>query len=198
MSPVTKESVEDLIAKLCTTSPTTEVQECLRIYEYGKTLQQLEKDFNKIRKAVIQDTLIHLGMYSQQDNLKPELINNLICRIQNLLPENCSICNLTYAISVDDKPLLPCSKCGQDVHKNCFLNNLGLDSELNSSEIKSIINPHNLPGVHYLCPACEEIAIPKQSPDRKLSNRPQDEPIQTTSQSSTSQKLTHRSKTRYP
>lgn len=47
-------------------------------------------------------------------------------------------------------------QCGQEVHKECFLNMLNLSPDTNEINI----NPLGIPGVHYLCPACELSTVP--------------------------------------
>ena len=57
---------------------------------------------------------------------------------------------------LDDMPFLACNICGQEVHKPCFMVLLGIVSDTEAADI----NPHNLPGIHYLCKECENQSIP--------------------------------------
>ena len=70
---------------------------------------------------------------------------------------------MKYKFSIGDKPFLACNLCGQEVHKQCFLILLGIDAD---SEVN--INPHNIPGIHYLCQACETRLIPQKQNDTPL------------------------------
>ena len=114
------EIVDDVIAELCAGAPSHEIRKCLRLYEYGKTVRQLEKTFVQCSKQTIEDTLAYLEVTNQKDYVKPANINNLICRIQNLLPDTCSICKEKYRVKIGDTPLLSCAICGQEVHKSCI------------------------------------------------------------------------------
>ena len=39
--------IDDLIAQLCMDAPSDPVKFCLRLYQHGKSLAQLEKDFER-------------------------------------------------------------------------------------------------------------------------------------------------------
>ena len=55
------------------------------------------------------------------DKNKKALAHLIICKIQNLLPDNCSVCNCQYRISLHESTILECVVCGQGVHKSCWL-----------------------------------------------------------------------------
>ena len=60
---------------------------------------------------------------------------------------------------------MPCAHCYQSSHKECVANlintNLFNDPVEHPSEnqVKALINPFNIPGVHYLCKACDNRII---------------------------------------
>ena len=39
--------IDDLIAQLCLDAPSDPIKFCLRLYQHGKSLAQLEKDFER-------------------------------------------------------------------------------------------------------------------------------------------------------
>ena len=163
------ESAQNLIAELCISAPSDEVKQCLRTYEYGKTLAQLEKDFNKFRKNVLESTLTYLKVENQEQFVKPANINSLICRLQNLLPDECSICKEAYCIKIDDIPLLACAFCGQEVHRECYLQLLGATTmDYDTKSFQKVFNPLNLPGLHYVCKPCELVKIPQDDCGKKI------------------------------
>ena len=162
------ESVQNLIAELCVSAPSEDIKQCLRTYKYGKTLSQLEKDFNKFRKNILESTLSYLKVENQEQFIKSANTNSLICRLQNLLPEECILCKETYCIKTDDAPLLVCAFCGQEVHRKCYLQLLGASTtDYNTHSFHQAFNPLNLPGLHYVCKPCELIKIPQDNCGRK-------------------------------
>ena len=87
------------------------------------------------------------------------MIQRIICKVQNLLPDTCQICNCTYVSKISDSPLLACELCGQEVHKKCFLAKIGV-TPLDNCDVFKIINPLQLPGIHYFCQECEKEVVP--------------------------------------
>ena len=53
---------------------------------------------------------------------KTQLSPLILCRLQNLLPDGCGICNKRYSVKIEESPLLECSICGQGVHEECWSN----------------------------------------------------------------------------
>ena len=146
-----QEDVNSVIGELCLLAPTDDIKRCIKTYQYGKDLDRLRKDFNGFTKPILEDTLSFLQIPDQKDYLKSSNVHNLICRIQNLLPERCSICNESYCVRLEDNPLLQCVMCGQDVHRQCFLLQLGaVDPNMDSDSLSSIINPHKIKNLYYL------------------------------------------------
>lgn len=161
--------IDDLIADLCLKAPNEDVKFCLRSYHAGRTLKQIERDINRYKKDILVATSIFLRIpnSAQLKKTKEELSHLILCRIQNLLPDNCNICSNRYRIELEDAPLLECAICGQGVHEKCWLNLLNIDNTSDRNMIvNKYINPLNLPGIHYLCSVCEDDTIPKGT-DRK-------------------------------
>ena len=114
--------------------------------------------FNARSKADIIATLRFLGVDRDLDALlKPDCLHQLVYRIQNLLPEECGICNESYVVKIADPCLLSCSVCGHEAHHKCYQ---PLLQAANNEEIALIKKSLGAPGFHFLCHSCEEDHIP--------------------------------------
>ena len=165
--------IAELIAELCLSAPSEPIKFCLRLYQYGKSLPHLEKDFRKQKRDVLRDTAEYLNIPGFMDKTKDTLAHLVICRIQNLLPDDCNICKARYKINRSDKPLLECSICGQGVHTACFVE-IARAMQINrtvstvdefkwdAENFKSVFNPLKLPGLFYICEACQPNIIPSE------------------------------------
>ena len=128
----------------------------------------MEKDFNRQPKNVLLSTLAYLHVENQDQFLKASNITSLICRIQNLLPDECSICHNTYCFKIDDIPLLACVFCGQEVHRKCYLHLIGsTNPDCDADSFQKAYNPLNIPGLHYSCKPCELLKIPQEDSGKK-------------------------------
>lgn len=157
-------SAEDIMAGLCANAPTTDVRDCLRLYNLGNTSNQHKTAFNKCQKSLLVTTLDYLKKPGQDQFNKSTCVNNLICRVQNLLPDDCNVCEQQYCVRPDDVPLLSCEVCGQGSHDDCILNQFGIPPEeqdvFGPADAVSKLNLSGFPGLHYLCGACEDRLIP--------------------------------------
>ena len=147
-----------ILASLCAHAPDYEVRDCLRKYSTEFSLKRQKSTFNSVTKSVLIKTAEYLHISTGKLN-KPDIIHLLICKIQNLLPDICQICKTSYVCNINDPPFLPCSLCGQEVHRDCLLAKLGLTS-VDGANIDKLINPFELPGFHYFCGECEKATIP--------------------------------------
>ena len=70
-------------------------------------------------------------------------------------------------------PPLECAICGQGVHEERWLNLLSVVSSASeyisnkNNVIRKCVNPFKLPGIFYICAACEERTIPKEEQAKK-------------------------------
>ena len=110
-----------------------------------------------------------LNICNFESKTKKPLAQLIICRIQNLLPENCTICSERYRISINEEPLLDCAICGQGVHKSCWTtlatamaNDINDLTDLNAKSFKDLFNPLKLPGLYYICDMCKVTTIPNE------------------------------------
>ena len=162
--------IEDLIAELCLNTSSDPIKFCLRKYKYGKSVQDIENNIFKERHDTLKATANFLRVSNFNDKNKRPLSHLIVCKIQNLLPDNCSICDRRYRISLEEDPILECSVCGQGVHKPCWLNlaaissnNTDISDTIDSDAFKILYNPLNLPGLFFVCHACQPNTIPSDS-----------------------------------
>ena len=156
----------DILANLCAFAPDTEIRDCLRRYQPGKNVIQLRSAFNRDTKIIVTNTLEYLGVTANwNEYMKPECVDKLIYRIKNLQPKICEYCNDTYTVDKDASTLLPCHRCGQDVHRTCLLNILKVDNQdMIEADVRKMLNPFGIPSLHHLCKECEGYMNTKDMP----------------------------------
>ena len=183
--PVTADSKKSVLAALCTGAPSSEIRDCLRCYDSSKSTAQIERKMNGISAPNLISTMTYLGVPGQECYVKSAIIRNLVCRIENLLPDMCFLCDREYTIAKDEVPLLKCASCGQGIHSPCLLQLLEVPPEHHDSfgpdEIQKKINPFNLPGFFYICSCCEKEKIPSDDNGKKKSHANRDESLNHTS-----------------
>ena len=163
--------IEDLIAELCLTAPSDPVKFCLRLYQYGKQLSTIESDIFAQSKTTLIETAEYLLISFNDTVTKKILAHDILCRIQNLLPDNCNLCNQRYRIKLNEKPILECEVCYQGVHTSCWTELIHAKSaqihslQLDHLNIRQQINPLNIPGMHYMCQACEHVTFSLDDPE---------------------------------
>ena len=152
-----EDTSENVLAKLCQEAPNITIRNLLRFYNTKKSTKDIRAKMNSCSKDDLVMALDYLGVSNQNIYLKESVTHNLICRIENLLPDKCGICEQIYCINKDEPTFLPCKKCGQEAHRECYQSIL---SSNNIEDIPAIIAA--IPGIHYLCPTCEQVTIPEQ------------------------------------
>ena len=156
---------KDIIAELCVGAPSDSVRNCLRKYDPTRSAWQIEKDIKKDKKEVLVDTLSYLGMPGMNQYRHDALPHELVCRVQNLLPDTCNLCKQNYCIKIEDKPILSCVKCGQGCHNSCVLQLIGkTNNDLNESNNfgEDLVNPYATLGLFYVCGGCQGETIPNK------------------------------------
>ena len=183
-SIITEDVVQTVIAELVANAPSTEVKNCLKTYQFGKTVSQLKSAFTLINKSVLVNTLAYLNVTGQNEYVKTTNVDIIVCRIQNLLPDTCGICKDVYCSKNSDSILLSCSYCGQEIHHECLqkliipppLENGGPVAkleEMSKNEVLAKINPFGIPGMMYTCQACiySHVPNPEAGLKKKGSNK---------------------------
>lgn len=166
----------DIIANLSVNAPDHAIRDCIRKYNPRNTTTQHEKCFggSSVKKEVLISTLLYLGTNANGSFKKPALVSMLIRRIQTLLPDTCAFCKQEYTVGPQELPLLTCRLCSQGSHDECvrsYIKNAtgqNLDDKTSRADtqnvIKAFINPHDLPGLHYICHICESSKFPESLP----------------------------------
>jgi hypothetical protein len=150
-SPDFADTSANVLAKLCQESPSTTIRNLLRLYNPKKNTKDIRAKLNSCSKDDLVMALDYLGVSNQVIYIKESVAHNLICRIENLLPDKCGICEQIYCTN------LPCKKCGQEAHRECVQD---ITSSNQIEDIPAIMAA--IPGLHYLCPTCEIATIPEQ------------------------------------
>ena len=147
-----KEILETVIAELCSSAPNEDVKNCIRCYEHGFQIKRIIQDLMKNKKEKLEKTFEYLKRPNEvMPKTKPIIAHNIVCRIQNYLPETCDACKQTYRTMLANKHLLACAKCGQEMHHPCLLAKLQVTDvdSLNHEIVGHAINPLGLPGMHF-------------------------------------------------
>ena len=160
------EEQSNIIADLCVKATTPAIRDCLRKYDNSKQHWQIKNALGQEQKQVLVDTLEYLGVPGMSKYLASELSNKLFCRIQNLLPDICHICDTKYCIKINDKPVISCVHCGQGCHNGCILDRLGKKEDdlvgLTEIDREALVNPYASIGLFYICGHCQKNAIPQK------------------------------------
>ena len=169
MESVKKETIDSIIAEICAATQSVDIKNCVQCYEYGKSVKQIKQELMKFRKAPLQATFEHLKWQHEcMPRTKPDIVNDIVCRIQNFLPETCDSCNQSYRTKYGDDHVLACAICGQEAHLPCLLEKLGLDHTDRPSykDVEEMINPFGFSSLQYICTPCGESTIPGYNTDQ--------------------------------
>ena len=169
-------SGEDILASLWAQALDTTVRDTLGQYRKNMTTAQLTKAFKKSTKVPLwRPQTNYLNISGQSAHTKDAIVLNLICRIQNLLPDTCNICEDMNCTPINEIPLLKYSICGQGAHTPCILWFLYVNEDkrenCSQDDVEHMVNASEIPGIHYLCKVCEKKSYPhptKASSGRNL------------------------------
>lgn len=153
----------EVLAALCTEAPNEIVRNCIRKYDPKKPSWQIEKALKADRKSVLVETLTFLGVLNMDRYRADTLPHEIVCRLQNLFPDQCDICKLKFSVTLHEKPILSCARCGQGCHNQCILQLLGKTEEDLNEENQNgaaLINPNASLGLVYLCRPCQVDVVP--------------------------------------
>ena len=153
-----------ILAGICLDA-TPELKEVINLYDPKNGTDKHFAEFSKCGKKDLQAALEFLNVKKEWKQYKKEnVVEELICRIQNLLPSRCDTCGKPYVTTKEQLPLLPCEICGNDVHRDCMAISLGIDAqELTNEIVRQTLNPFGFPGLHYICHMCRPTTIPSKT-----------------------------------
>ena len=155
---------ENIIAELCAFAPSNEIRDVLRIFQSDKTTLQIKTLVGRRTKTEITNTLEYLGIAGNNGDKKDACVFRLMNRVTNLQPKKCVFCHKKYKVDKDDLPLLPCKRCGQDVHKQCIMDTLKIDEkDITQDTVKKMLNPYGIASLHHLCVDCEDYMTTKDT-----------------------------------
>ena len=130
----------DILTNIIADAP-AEIATILSCYNYDENADSIYNQLNKFRKPQLQDAANFLDQLPKSYKYKNELIQGIISRIDSLLLELCSKCEIKYSINKTEVPILSCINCGQGCHTECY------------RDIVDIMKTY--PGIHYQCHRCE-------------------------------------------
>ena len=153
------ETWKRILAELSLESPSEDIRNCLKVYDPEKPTKQNTKMLKSCKKGTIIKTLEFLSKQSVDENTnKEDIVQKLCLKIQNYFPDICQICNSSYTFNFHDKAFMQCVSCGQEVHKTCYLKLLkGMNLIDEKEAVVGTI--FNIPGICYLCPACQQETV---------------------------------------
>ena len=147
-----------MFAGLVESAPNNTIKNGLRTYNPAIPTNDNIKALKSCKKTPIIDTLNFLMSSPSSfpsSTMKDDAIHLLCLKIKNFFPDVCQICNKSYSVQLDDRPLISCGGCGQEVHRPCYLNLLKSMNLLNDTEELSHFI-YKIPGIYYLCPSCQD------------------------------------------
>ena len=152
------ESWKRALAELIEIALNDKIRDCIRLYNPEKPSKDNKKALKACRKDSIIETLNFLSKATNKDMNKDIAIDKLCLKIKNFFPDICQICDQSYIVKYEDKPLLNCGSCGQEVHRLCYLKLLRSMKLINDNEEMSELL-YKIPGLYYLCPSCQDETI---------------------------------------
>ena len=82
---------EDVLAHLSAEAPPSEIRDCITLYDQQRNYSTSKK-LSWAPVGILVETMTYLGVPGQDEYVKPTIVHNLICSIQNLFPQMCPIC----------------------------------------------------------------------------------------------------------
>ena len=164
-----RDGQQAVLDKLCAMSTSESVRNTIRLYDVTKSSAKNHDNLTKCSKPQLVETMDYLKTENQEPYLKDAVIDNLISRLMNLFPDKCQICSEAYTIELDERPLICCAMCGQGCH-SCMAELLGIAQDevatITNAAVRNKINPHSIPGIHYMCSYCSKPGVYLPDPEQ--------------------------------
>ena len=167
VNPAVKDLEDSTFLKLISLAPSERVRDVLAMYVDADNLASLSKSYtSKVRKDVLVETLNYLGcgeiecqdgrVYSASSFTLQVAAQLLVNRLCEFAPEICGHCKAPHAPSLEEKAILCCYSCRKPAHNECIRHilQLPIDQHPTPEMVQAMINPLNLPGLHYMCVFC--------------------------------------------
>ena len=130
-----------IIKELAAKSTTTAVQKIILSYDIGKDGAFIRRRMNKYNLPQLQEAAVLLRMNTDGVR-KPQLVSNIIHKIESFLREKCDVCEHYYNLELEDEPLFRCEHCQQGCHTECF------------QELATVMDKKKLHMFKYYCTKC--------------------------------------------
>ena len=130
-----------IIKELAAKSTTTAVQKIILSYEAGKDGGIIRRRMNKFNLPQLQEAAELLKMNTVGVR-KPQLVSNIIHKIESFLREKCDVCEQYYNLKLEDEPLFRCEHCQQGCHTECF------------QELANVMDKKKFHMFKYYCTKC--------------------------------------------
>ena len=149
------EANKTIIQELAERSGDTEVSAIISCYNIGATGTDIRKEMNKHKVAPLKKCATYLRIPTDADNpkKKPQIITDIMTKINCLLMDLCGVCGDYFNIDLNDQPLFTCIICQQGCHRKCFEPVSTLFRQLDANHLKAI---------QFVCSSCYS----DHSPDR--------------------------------
>ena len=130
-----------IIKELAAKSTTTAVQKIILSYDIGKDGAFIRRRMNKYNLPQLQEAAVLLRMNTDGVR-KPQLVSNIIHKIESFLREKCDVCEHYYNLELEDEPLFRCEHCQQGCHTECF------------QELATVMDKKKFHMFKYYCTKC--------------------------------------------
>ncbi len=151
----------EILANVLSLTSDPNIKLVLSKYDLSASDKTNQKSLQKCRVDAIKKAAQYLNYDEPVELLKDHLVDWIINRIKNLLPDTCQICESTYHSEFGTKPSVTCHTCGQGIHEDCYKANMN-----------PLMNPLNIKGFHWFCNYCDSQldtelkSIPSTQPQR--------------------------------
>ena len=147
----------EVIGNLIATAPSDEVKKTLNKFDTEKDHKDNVKNFSKPTITVddLKKTLVFIENRIDDtglgDFLKEGLVEMIVLRIEQILPDTCNTCGKGFAISIFDEPKIKCIICSKGCCQPC--------TEKYSDQLKNV----GLNDIFWFCSSCNQKRHEEQS-----------------------------------
>ena len=116
------EANKAILQELAEKSGDPEISAIISCYSIGATGTDIRKEINKHKVTQLKKCATYLRIPTDGENQKkkPQVITDIMTKINCLLKDLCGVCGDYFNIELQDQPLFSCILCQQGCHKECF------------------------------------------------------------------------------